>query len=346
MFKIQSNITILEYVWIGGKNEIRSKTKIFPSFLHFSLDNMPIWNYDGSSTWQATSDGDTEVTLVPCALFHNPLRVVNDCASYIVLCDTYNMTNVPLNTNNRFNAVQLFNKYKEKEPWFGLEQEFFIEFNETIDKDMEKCVSIDYDGYHYCGTSRNRKERIIVEQHLEACLKAGIRIAGINAEVSNKQWEFQVGPCEGITMGDELLVARFLLERIAEQHNATINYHPKPYPDINGSGCHINFSTVDTRNENGIETISTYIYRLGQKHNKHVESYGVDNHLRLTGLNETSSIDTFSWGVGTRNTSIRIPNQTMINQKGYFEDRRPSSNIDPYLATHYLFHSCMEHEYS
>ena len=344
MFKIQSNNTILEYVWIGGKNEIRSKTKIFPSFLHFSLEHIPIWNYDGSSTWQANSDGDTEVILVPCALFHNPLRVVNNCASYIVLCDTYNSKNVPLNTNHRFNADQLFKKYEEKEPWFGLEQEFFIEFNETSDKDMEKYVSSDYDGYHYCGTSRNKKERMIVEQHLEACLKAGIKIAGINAEVSNKQWEFQVGPCKGIEMGDHLFVARFLLEKIAEQYNATINFHPKPYTDINGSGCHINFSTVDTRNENGIEVIHSYIAKLEKTHSKHVEAYGQDNHLRLTGLHETSSIDTFSWGVGTRNTSIRIPNQTNINKSGYFEDRRPSSNIDPYLATQYLFRSCMEDE--
>ena len=89
----------MEYVWVGGKNEIRSKTKIFPSFLHFSLEHIPIWNYDGSSTWQANSDGDTEVILVPCALFHNPLRVVNNCASYIVLCDTYKPDGTKLDNN-------------------------------------------------------------------------------------------------------------------------------------------------------------------------------------------------------------------------------------------------------
>lgn len=333
------NTTILEYVWVGGKNEIRSKTKIIPCFLNFLLENMPLWNYDGSSTWQAGSDGDTEIVLVPCAIFKNPLRIIDNCASYIVLCDTYNNIPEPLPTNHRYEADQLFNKYKEKECWFGLEQEFFIEFN----KDTSESVnSQNYEGYHYCGTGEINKERLIVEKHLEMCIKADIKIAGINAEVSNKQWEFQIGPSIGIEAGDHLIVARFLLDRVAEMYNARINYHPKPYPNINGSGCHINFSTIDTRNDNGLNIIYNYINKLETKHTEHIASYGEHNHLRLTGIHETSSIDKFTYGVGTRNTSVRIPYQTMLNKKGYFEDRRPASNIDPYLATSTLMKTCME----
>ena len=79
---------------------------------------------------------------------------------------------------------------------------------------------------------------------------------------------------------------------------------------------------------------------MSKKHQDHITVYGADNHLRLTGIHETSSIDKFTWGVGTRNTSIRIPNQTFKDKCGYFEDRRPAANVDPYLSTSIIFETC------
>lgn len=36
------------------------------------------------------------------------------------------------------------------------------------------------------------------------------------------QWEFQVGPCLGISIGDDLWMARFLLHRISEEFGVSI----------------------------------------------------------------------------------------------------------------------------
>jgi hypothetical protein len=64
---------------------------------------------------------------------------------------------------------------------------------------------------------------------------------------------------------------------------------------------------------------------------EHIEVYGPDNHLRLTGLHETQAIDTFSWGVADRGASIRVPHGFVSNgYRGYLEDRRPNSQGDPY----------------
>ena len=53
----------------------------------------------------------------------------------------------------------------------------------------------------------------------------------------------------------------------------------------------------------------------------------------MTGLFETADINEFSFGVGNRAASFRIPTGTAhANGKGYIEDRRPASNIDPYLV--------------
>ena len=68
-------------------------------------------------------------------------------------------------------------------------------------------------GPYYCGVGADKAiGRDIVDAHYKACLYAGIGISGINGEVMPGQWEFQVGPVEGISSGDQVWVARYLLE--------------------------------------------------------------------------------------------------------------------------------------
>ena len=64
---------------------------------------------------------------------------------------------------------------------------------------------------------------------------------------------------------------------------------------------------------------------------EHIDVYGADNHMRLTGKHETQSIDKYSYGVSDRGASIRIPVGTVEDGwLGRLEDRRPASNADPY----------------
>jgi len=321
--------SICEYIWIGGKGEIRSKTRIItePMF--------PEWNYDASSTGQSNSSGNTEGILKPVAFYKNSLRKINNYNNYLVLCETYDINGFPLESNSRNNAVKLFNLKPEEEPWYGLEQEYFLLINEDL-----ASSSISNVFNHYCGISEDKIERLIAEKHMELCLEAGLTISGINSEVALKQWEFQIGPCQGILAADQLIIARYLLERVAEQFNVRVSYHPKPNKLANGSGCHTNFSTKIMREENGIEEIYKAIDKLKIRHDEHINVYGEGNYNRLTGEHETASYKKFSWGKGTRNTSIRIPNHVVKEKCGYFEDRRPAANMDPYLVTSIIFKTC------
>jgi glutamine synthetase len=328
--------TLIDYVWIGGNGELRSKTRVVDKFIK-SLNDIEIWNYDGSSTEQA--DGESsEIFLYPCALFKCPFRRPN---GLIVMCDTYNANDQPAKCNNRSNAIKVFDKYIEEEPWYGLEQEYFI-------YDCNTDLPLGFNpngkqGQYYCSVGAlNAFGRNISDQHLEACLYAGIKISGTNLEVCSGQLEYQVGPVEGISAADQLWVSRYILEKISEQHGIYIVYHPKPIKgDWNGSGCHTNFSTKAMRNEGGLDIIIRAMDKLKAKHAEHMLVYGEHNEERMSGLHETSKFDEFSYGIASRKASVRIPTDTAKNGYGYFEDRRPAANMDPYLATSKILDTIM-----
>lgn len=323
---------ILEYIWLDSDSEFRSKTKVIDSGIDPRyVETLPIWNYDGSSTGQAVGT-DSEIMIKPVFICKDPFRKEID--SYLVLCETYDKEMKPLCNNHRILAKKILDFYKKQEPWFGLEQEYFI-MNKGLPLGFE-YGSPEPQGKYYCGVGSGRAlGRKIVDEHLQYCLYAELKIGGVNAEVAPGQWEFQIGPLDNVQVGDHLLVARYILNRVAEKYGYDICYHPKPLginADWNGSGCHTNFSTNQMRNENGIKHIYNALECLKEYHKIHIKSYGKDNEMRLSGKHETSNINNFSIGIANRGSSIRIPNETVKNNKGYFEDRRPAANIDPYLV--------------
>lgn len=329
---------VVEYIWVGGHNELRSKIRIiYISAIqpYITLVDIPDWNYDGSSTYQADRI-TSEIIIKPRAIFGERNTHI------YVICDTYTPDGKPFYKNTRYIANSIFNAKLDEEPWFGIEQEYFLIDPKTMAPigcgDTTKTQ-----GQYYCSVGyENAFGRNIVEEHMNECLRNEVKLSGINAEVAPGQWEFQVGPCIGIDAGDHLLMARFLLYKIGEKHNVIINIEPKPFKgDWNGSGCHTNYSTKNMRygtdKKTGLEYINDAIYKLSLNHKKHMDVYGSGNEERMTGEHETASYDIFTDGIGNRGASVRRGADTIKNGKGYFEDRRPSSNCDPYLVTSIIF---------
>lgn len=191
---------------------------------------------------------------------------------------------------------------KDFAPWFGIEQEFTLLDRDGWPFGWPKGGYPGPQGPYYCSVGTGRAiGRDILEAHYRACLYAGIKIAGSNAEVMPAQWEYQVGPCEGIEMGDHLWMSRFILNRVAEDFGVVVSFDPKPMPgDWNGAGAHTNYSTKAMREKDGIKEIERAIEALSTNHMAHIKAYdpnsGEDNKRRLTGLHETSSIFDFSSG--------------------------------------------------
>jgi glutamine synthetase len=337
-------IYCLEYIWIDSNNNLRSKTKMMDNIDIIDCIDVPQWNFDGSSTNQAIGE-NSDVILRPVKIFNNPFRRFDKVINKLILCDTYDSNNVALPSNKRIIADQIFDKKIDERPWYGLEQEYFI-----LDKTSRLPVGYKYEltqGQFYCGVgSENAFQRKLVETHLEYCIYAGITISGVNAEVAPGQWEFQIGPCEGIDSGDHLWMARYILNRLSEEFDVIIDYSPKPLKGRwNGSGCHTNFSTknmrLGTETKTGLDYINDAIIKLKTTHKEHMELYGEDNKERMSGEYETAHYDTFTDGISNRGASIRRGLDTVKNKQGYFEDRRPSSNCDPYVVTSKIFKTCI-----
>ncbi len=357
----------LEYVWLDGNQpqQLRSKTKVvalsgIKKFLATERSwDLPKWSFDGSSTKQAKAGKgeNTDCILKPVFSCNDPFR--GDNHQYreeselqrfqIVFCEVLNPDGTLHPTNKRGELREFMKKNKmmdskdnlEKANWFGWEQEYTLttkpnfKEGEGLPLGFRPKEEPRPQGDYYCGVGAdNITGRRIVEEHLEKCVVAGLDISGINAEVMLGQWEYQIGPVTSLEGSDQLWISRYILQRVAEENGVKVSFHPKPKTgDWNGSGCHVNFSTPEMREEGGIELIKDSVDKLALTHKEHMDVYGQHNDKRMTGEHETSSIDDFSYGYSTRDTSIRIPAQSSLDGKGYFEDRRPASNCDPYSVT-------------
>lgn len=324
---------IAEYIWIGGTGiDIRSKSRTISKPVEHASE-LPKWNYDGSSTGQAPGE-DSEVILYPQAIFKDPFRGGNNI---LVICDSYTPSGEPIPTNKRHRAAQIFSDQKviDEVPWYGIEQEYTL-----LQTNVQWPLGWPVGGYpgpqgpYYCAVGADKTfGRDISDAHYKACLYAGINISGTNGEVMPGQWEYQVGPSVGIEAGDHIWCSRYILERITEQAGVVLTLDPKPIEgDWNGAGCHTNYSTKTMREEGGYEVIKKAILNLSLRHMDHISAYGEGNERRLTGKHETANINTFSWGVANRGCSIRVGRDTEKQGKGYLEDRRPASNMDPYVV--------------
>ena len=318
----------LEYIWLDGytpTQNLRSKTKVEKhENFQGTLGEIGNWSFDGSSTQQATGDS-SDCILKPVAIYPDPQRT----NGYLVMNEVLTADGQPHPSNGRATIDDNDNDF-----WFGFEQEYFI-----MDTRTELPLGFPLGGYpgpqglYYCSVGgKNTHGRALVEKHADLCIAAGLNFEGINQEVACGQWEFQLFAKGAKKAGDEIWIARYLLERLTEEDGYYIEFHPKPVKgDWNGSGMHANFSNSTLRTCGSREIYEKVCEAFRSTVKEHIKVYGEFNEERLTGLHETASINEFSYGVSDRGASIRIPITTVERGwKGWLEDRRPASNGDPY----------------
>ncbi len=324
-----------EYIWIDGTEptpQLRSKIKVVPVG-----EEPPIWGFDGSSTNQAPGE-NSDCVLNPVFVCPDPLR---DGDHKLVMCEVLLTDLTPHPTNTRAACAAMSEKYADFDTWFGIEQEYTF-FQGIQPLGWPESGFPGPQGPYYCAVGADEVfGRKIMEDHLDACMEAGLMISGTNGEVMPGQWEFQIGPIGAPAAADHLWVGRWLLARIAEDEGVSVSLAAKPVAgDWNGAGAHTNFSTRQMRES--YDPCIAAAEALAANHDEHIVNYGDGIEQRLTGLHETCSYQEFRYGVSDRGASVRIPWQVARDGKGYIEDRRPNANMDPYKVTELILNTVCE----
>lgn len=327
------------YVFVEGTLEKpRAKARTL-DFEPKSVEDCPEWTFCALASYQWPDGGpQSEAYLVPVALFRDPfLKGRNK----LVLCEVLQHDRQPMRTNTRRSCSQAMKEAADQEPWFGIEQEYVITDKDGHPLDWPRRANqvIKPLGPYCFGVGADAAAgRYVSDAHYKACAYAGIKIAGTNAEGALAQWEYQVGPLEGVSAADHLWMSRYILHRVAEDFGLLVSLDPMPYPpgDWIGSAAHTNFSTKAMREEGGVEAIRTAIKKLEENDAAHLSKYDPSktkrNNLRITSGMMTTPRPNFSSDSCSKEVSVRIPLKVAESGKGYFEDRRPGANADPYTV--------------
>ena len=178
-----------------------------------TLEQLPMWGFDGSSTRQAEGH-DSDRLLKPVAAFPDPARV----NGLLVMCEVLMPDETPHPSNSRARIPD------DPGTWFGFEQEYFL-YQDGAPLGFPREGFPPPQGEYYTGVGYKNVgdvARKMVEEHLDLCLAAGINHEGINAEVAKGQWEFQIFGKGSKKAADEMWMARYLLQRLTEKYGIDI----------------------------------------------------------------------------------------------------------------------------
>ena len=303
-----------EYIWLDNTNgvhsNIRSKTKIV------ELDTpLPIWD-----DYMVDDFGDlVKIRLQPIKVYKDIKRGDN---SYVVLCEVMNENGEPHQFNFRAKLTDTNDCH------FGFEQEYVLldpSTGKSIGLPSSPLFTVADTGNFYSGVGTHRvRLRDLAEEHLDMCLGAGIDIVGVNSEVMIGQWEYQIGHSSTPHSScDDLIVSRYLLERLSESYGVIISYKPI---QLHYPFCHINVSSKQMVNGINQKMVFKIERVFSQEHRTHLKEFGEDNSDRFGGV-LTPNHETCDVGVNDKSVNINI-----IKEKNYIEDRRPPANINPYKA--------------
>ncbi|RNA22287.1 glutamine synthetase [Brachionus plicatilis] len=223
------SFVLATYIWLDTDchQVLRTKSRTL-DFEPQSIDDVPEWD---CAIAFATSYINTDFYIRPIRMFKDPFFSSN-CSNKLVLCQNYKHDKTIADENKRVKCKETFDKlakYNNKaKPTFIVEQIYALYENtgfQKIDMHLDKKSAKLPKWFHYCSIGIDHVTgRNVAECHYKACLYAGINIKSVNSEKNLSEWKFEIGPCEAFDLADQLIVARYILHRIAEDFNVVVKF--------------------------------------------------------------------------------------------------------------------------
>ena len=200
----------LEYIWLDGYTPVpnlRGKTQIKEFDAFPTLEQLPLWGFDGSSTMQAEGHC-SDCVLKPVAVYPGS-GPHQRRARYVRSHDA--------GRRHAARLQQARHDPRRRGRLVRLRAGIFLLQGRPPARLPESPAIPAPQGPYYTGVGYKNVgdiARQIVEEHLDLCLAAGINHEGINAEVAKGQWEFQIFGKGSKKAADQIWMARYLLLRL------------------------------------------------------------------------------------------------------------------------------------
>jgi len=331
----RNNVSSVDYIWVDGNKyaaRVRSKARVLSLPDEPQIKDYPSWTFDGSLTDQG---GNEDLHLVPVRQYLNPFK---GGRNYLVLCEVNDATGYAHPTSHRSGLRLLLNNINiaNHQPWLGFGQHYSLVSDgvvgEVVDSGAESLVGQEL---------QPKTNARIAEAHATACLDAGLGLHSWHLSSHKDHWVFQLGcrddndQYDPLEVADDLWVARYLLEQIAQHNQQQVVYDSLNAP----APLSISLSTLKTRNEvSGIAELQRIISVL--------EALEMADRSSNEFKRQFYRSEDFSPGYTRRHSAFRIPFHVVMARLGYFVDQRPRAKADPYRIAQYLLGSLLVSEVS
>ncbi|MDY6817123.1 MAG: glutamine synthetase family protein [Halobacteriales archaeon] len=283
-----------------------------------------------------------EVRLVPDPATFRALPYADGAA--VMLCDLYELDQTPWAADPRSMLQSYLADLADEgfEPQTAFESEFYY-VKETDGDDTDGFVPLD-DSLCFASDGMQHSHPIIRDT-ISALDQQGMALSAYYPELGPGQQELVIEHAPGIDAADAQVLYRETVKAVAQQHDVTATFVPKPFPDGPGSGCHIHLSLWDGETNVFHDPNAEGPYGLSDRGRHFIG--GVLEHAPALLALTTPTVTSFHrlqphmwasayacWGQDNREAAVRVPSGSWSDPASSARiEFKPSDNTaNPYLA--------------
>jgi glutamine synthetase len=257
-----------------------------------------------------------------------------------ILCDIHSSDGMPFAGDPRGALKRILAKVREKGWMFntGPEPEFFL-----FRRDGKTIHPVPHDSGSYFDFSARDEAQRVRSEIMMALQSMGLDVEMGHHEVALGQHEIDFKYADALVTADNVVTLKYTAKAIANAHDLTATFMPKPVFGINGSGMHTHMSIFD-KGGNNLFFDPKDEFHLSPM--AYAFMAGLIVHARALCAIVAPSVNSYKrivpgyeapvfvcWAQVNRSALIRIPRYTPGNDAATrIELRYPDPSCNPYLA--------------